>query len=485
MLYGSRYMRWLYSDLPSAGQCDINNTSSALRNLTAFSLGERGELGSSGEKTARGEAAELRTSCGFRSKLHLGSDGDSLSILALCHGQSGECFDLEVGSFGARLDEGCGQGEDGSGSERCVQRLGNGLGLREDSDGGLMASFDSENCSGGAQNTGVREQCRGYHGSGIGSGSSKVIRALLNGCEAGAGKGGLEENHVRGLGLTNGLDIGECAVREAKGSELLVRDGEEGLAVECILKMFQCQGAVTCVISALLAQREELEVLLLIAETSLNRLRNRHLGVGAGAVHGLSHIRVVIVIIVEERVDIIGRDGAGVGLLTGSLLALLSDTFSLLSLALSSDSVRVSDGCGGLRSLILRHERRASNTLFPVKLKNTLLLSELSLLQRKLIANDTLGNKIAVGLLTLLVHCPTRLNVNALLLSVLSRILLGVTRLGCLDQVLQVISKLNLALRQDSLQLTVDNDVGVTSGGVGKIGIVNLEEAVLESAAAG
>ncbi|GJC81881.1 hypothetical protein ColLi_04718 [Colletotrichum liriopes] len=136
-----------------------------------------------------------------------------------------------------------------------------------------------------------------------------------------------------------------------------------------------------------------------------------------------------------------------------------------------------------------------------VKLENSLLLSELGLLERQLITmhtlleapfgdenvegrlvhakNDAFRDEIAINLLSLLVHLAAGLNVNALLLSVLSRVFLGVARLNGLDEALQVLRVLDLTLRKRSLELTVDDDVSVAAGGASEMSVQRQVEGVV------
>ncbi|GKT84717.1 hypothetical protein Ct61P_02567 [Colletotrichum tofieldiae] len=136
-----------------------------------------------------------------------------------------------------------------------------------------------------------------------------------------------------------------------------------------------------------------------------------------------------------------------------------------------------------------------------VKLENSLLLSELGLLERQLITmhslleapfgdenvegrlvhakNDAFRDEIAINLLSLLVHLAAGLNVNALLLSVLSRVFLGVARLNGLDEALQVLRVLDLTLRKRSLELTMDDDVSVAAGGASEMSVQRQVEGVV------
>src|SRR5699024_10470585 len=113
------------------------------------------------------------------------------------------------------------------------------------------------------------------------------------------------------------------------------------------------------VVAAFLAQLEKLEVLLLVGETSLDSLRDGHLGVGARSVQGsgvgrgacwrsrhalgralsqrrpghcLGHVRRVVLVVVEQSVDVVSRDRAGLSLFAGRLLTLLLSALRLLRL---------------------------------------------------------------------------------------------------------------------------------------------------------
>jgi hypothetical protein len=85
--------------------------------------------------------------------------------------------------------------------------------------------------------------------------------------------------------------------------------------------------------------------------------------------------------------------------------------------------------------------------------------------------DDAFGNQIAVGLLLLLVHVSTGLDVDTLLLCVLRRIFLRVARLNSLHEIFQVFAVLRLPIRKDGLELAVDDDISIPAGWACKVGV--------------
>jgi hypothetical protein len=68
---------------------------------------------------------------------------------------------------------------------------------------------------------------------------------------------------------------------------------------------------------------------------------------------------------------------------------------------------------------------------------------------------------------------------DALLLSILSRVLLGVTRLCSLDKGIGILVILDFTLRKHRFQLTMDNDICITARRVGEMSIEGKIERVM------
>lgn len=229
--------------------------------------------------------------------LTLGLDlGLDLNGVGSVHGQLGERLDGEVGTLGAGLDEGSGEGEDGAGTESGIKGLGDGDLAAKDTDGGLMSGFDGENGAGNAQNGGVLEERSGAqvggdtdvledgggldHGGGVGE--AKLVLAGLDGLDAVLGERGLQERDVLGLGLANLLEVGNLDVVEAEGLEVGVGELGETLTVEGLLEVFQGQGTVRDV-SGLARNREIVKLNLQLKDIQVSES-----GVGIGLLGTLS-----------------------------------------------------------------------------------------------------------------------------------------------------------------------------------------------------
>lgn len=148
------------------------------------------------------------------------------SLLGVLESDGREGLDVEVGAFGAGLDELSGEGEDGAGLESSVESGGDGLGAGCDADESLVAGLDSDDGTSGGEDVGRVDERSGTevgrdtdglkdtggldHGVGAGKGGVEVVLAWLDGLCAGSCDGGLESSDVGGLSLANtheGLDL--------------------------------------------------------------------------------------------------------------------------------------------------------------------------------------------------------------------------------------------------------------------------------------
>jgi hypothetical protein len=129
-------------------------------------------------------------------------------LLRVLESDGGERLDVEVGSFGARLDELSSQGEDGTGLEGSVESSRDGLSPGGNTDEGLVTSLNGDNGTGSGKDIRRVDERSGSevggdtdsledtgsldHGVGAGESSIEVVGACIYGLRASGGDGGDE-----------------------------------------------------------------------------------------------------------------------------------------------------------------------------------------------------------------------------------------------------------------------------------------------------
>jgi hypothetical protein len=226
-------------------------------NLTTLTLSERHELGATGDEATGSEGAVSGTRGSLRSKADARTDGEGGRVDTVSHGEGRESFDGEVGSFGARSDEGGGEGEDVTRTEGDVEASGNRGGGTEDTDGGLVTSLDGQDGTSSAEEgrvgkqrsgtevggdtDGLKDASGGDHAGGVSE--AEVVLARTDGGDAVLGEGGLEEGDMLLLGLADLLEVGDGLGVETEGSEVRVGELLEASAVEGLLEVLESKSA--------------------------------------------------------------------------------------------------------------------------------------------------------------------------------------------------------------------------------------------------
>lgn len=236
------------------GEGDVNDAGQVLGDDTSSAGGE-GSKGGTSDDLAVGETAELCALGLVRLDVQGVASRQSSGLGAGSHGQGGERLDGEVGTIGARLDEGSGQREDLPGAQRSVKGTGGAGELRDDVDGGLVAGLNGEDGAGSGQDRLVLDQgsgsqvsrdtdaledgCGTQHASGVGE--LEVVLAGLDGLGAGLSDGALQEGDVGLLAGTNAEEIGDLLGGSTKGLELGGGELGETLLVEGGLEVLKGQ----------------------------------------------------------------------------------------------------------------------------------------------------------------------------------------------------------------------------------------------------
>ena len=158
------------------------------------------------------------------------------SLFGVLKSDGREGLDVEVGSFGAGLDELSGQGEDSAGLESSVESGRDWLGARCDTDECLVTGLDSDDGTGSRED--VRRVDKGSgtkvgrdtdslkntggldHGVSAGKGGVEVVLARLDGLCTCSCDGGLQSSDVSSLSLSNTHQRLDLAFTEAESHEV-------------------------------------------------------------------------------------------------------------------------------------------------------------------------------------------------------------------------------------------------------------------------
>lgn len=250
-----------------AGQGDVDSTGQVGRESTARG-GREGREGGAAGRGGVGEAAEGGARGGVALEVQHGSlreSADASYRSRAGHRQGGEGGEDQVGTAGARRDEGGGQGEDSLRAERRVEGRRRGGDTRGDADERLVSGLDGENGSGGAEDRRVRNKrrstkvgrntnalengCGSNHAGGISE--AEVVLAGLDRLDTSLCDGALEQANVGLLARANALEVGKLNIVQAKSLELVVTELGETLLVERSLEPFQGQSAIILLVICL------------------------------------------------------------------------------------------------------------------------------------------------------------------------------------------------------------------------------------------
>ena len=175
------------------------------------------------------KGAELGTSgLGSIRQLEVLSNSGLLGVL---EGDGGESLDVEVGAFGAGLDELSGEREDSAGAKSSVERSGDCLSPGSDTDECLMTSLNGRDGGSGGKDVGGVDQGSSTevgrdtdgledtggsnHGLRIRERGVEVVLAGLDGLCSGSGNGAYKRRYVNSLGLSNVGERLDLALGEA------------------------------------------------------------------------------------------------------------------------------------------------------------------------------------------------------------------------------------------------------------------------------
>jgi hypothetical protein len=190
------------------------------------------------------------------------------SLLGVLESDGGECLDVEVGSFGAGLDELSGEGEDSAGLESSVESSGDWLGAGCDADESLVTGLDSEDGTSGGKDIGRVDERGGTevgrdtnslkntgsldHGISARKGSVEVVLARLDGLCTSSCDCGLEGSDVSSLSLSDahqGLDLAFAQTESHK-----VAHGELGETLLVVFR-FEMLGGQSAVVTVSFGSR--------------------------------------------------------------------------------------------------------------------------------------------------------------------------------------------------------------------------------------
>jgi len=233
------------------GDHHVDLTAEVLRDHAA-AVGELSEL----VATRSDEGTELGTSWVIGiSQLEVGAD---LGFSGVLKRDGRERLDVQVGAFGARLDELGSKSEDSAGLKGSIKSSGNRFGGRSDTDESLVTSLNGHNGGGGGENIGgvdkgsstevgrntnsLEDTGSGDHGLCIRESGVEVVLAWLHRLSTCAGDGALESSDVSSLSHAHTHQRLDLSIRETESLEVSCGELGETLFVKLGLEMLCCEG---------------------------------------------------------------------------------------------------------------------------------------------------------------------------------------------------------------------------------------------------